>query len=67
MQSAFESWIGQSIIVRLQLQRMKLTVQGVLLNDQSDNVLVRLDAGPDIKIAKATVLAVEEFGPRSAI
>jgi hypothetical protein len=41
---------------------MRLTVEGVLLNDQSDNLLVRLDAGPDIEIAKATVLAIEEIG-----
>jgi hypothetical protein len=66
MQSAFESWMGQNISVRLRLQRVKLTVHGVLLNDQNDNLLVRLDAGPDIKIAKATVLAIEEQGPRSA-
>ena len=67
MQSAFDSWMGRNIVVRLRLQRVKLTVHGVLLNEQNDNLLVRLDAGPDITIAKATVLAIEELAPRSAI
>ena len=67
MQSAFESWIGRSIVVRLRLQRMKLTVHGVLLNDQQDDLLVRLNAGLDVRIAKTTVLAVEELVPCSTV
>jgi hypothetical protein len=66
MQSAFESWIGRSIVVRLRLQRMKLTVHGVLLNDQKDDLLVRLNAGLDVRIAKTTVLAIEELASCSA-
>jgi len=62
MQSAFESWIGRSIVLRLRVQQVKVTVHGLLLNDQNDELVVRLDAGPDIRVLKKTVLAIEDLG-----
>ncbi|HKV79689.1 MAG TPA: hypothetical protein VJP02_16185 [Candidatus Sulfotelmatobacter sp.] len=62
MQSAFESWIGQAVVVRMTLGRIKLSLRGTLLKDRSETLLVRPEAGSDVEIPKSNVLAVEEAG-----
>jgi len=62
MESAFESWIGQAVVVQLTLGRIKLTLRGTLLKDRSETLLVRPDAGYEVEIPKTNVLAIEEAG-----
>jgi hypothetical protein len=64
MESAFESWIGQAVVVQLTLGRIKLTLRGTLLKDRSETLLVRPDAGSEVEIPKTNVLAIEEAGRR---
>jgi hypothetical protein len=60
MESAFESWIGQAVVVQLTLGRIKLSLRGTLLKDRSETLLVRPDAGSEVEIPKTNVLAIEE-------
>lgn len=62
MQSAFESWVGQQVVVQLAVGQIKVSLHGVLLRDQTETLLMRPEAGSDIEIAKTTVLAIEEVG-----
>ena len=58
--NAFESWIGQEVVVQLRFGPIKVSLRGVLLRDQGDTLLMRPKAGTDIEIAKTKVLALEE-------
>jgi hypothetical protein len=60
MQNAFESWIGQQVVVQLALGQIKVSLRGMLLRDQTETLLMRPEAGSDIEIAKTRVLAIEE-------
>ncbi len=40
MQSAFESWVGQHVLVRLTLGKIKLSLRGVLLKDRTETLLM---------------------------
>jgi hypothetical protein len=62
MESAFEPWIGQAVVVQLTLGQIKLSLRGTLLKDQSETLLVRPEAGSDVEIPKTKVLAIEESG-----
>jgi hypothetical protein len=62
MESAFESWIGQAVVVQLTLGQIKLSLRGTLLKDKSETLLVRPEAGSDVEIPKTKVLAIEESG-----
>jgi len=60
VRNAFESWIGQEVVVQLGFGPVKVSLRGVLLQDQGDTLLMRPKAGTDIEIAKTKVLALEE-------
>ena len=62
MESAFASWIGQRVIVRLALGNTRLSLRGIVLEEQADSLLMRAQYGPDLRICKTTVLAIEEGG-----
>ena len=62
MGSAFEPWIGQTVVVQLTLGRTKLSLRGTLLKDRSETMLVRPEVGCDVDILKTNVLAIEEAG-----
>jgi len=60
MQNAFESWIGQQVVVQLGFGQIKFSLRGVLLRDQLETLLMRPEAGIDIEIAKTKILAIEQ-------
>jgi hypothetical protein len=60
MQNAFQSWIGQKVVVQLAFGPAKVSLRGMFLRDQEKSLLMRPEAGPDIEIAKTRVLAIEE-------
>ncbi len=62
MESAFEPWIGQAVVLQLTLGRIKLSLRGTLLKDRSETLLVRPVAGSDVEIPKTSVLAIEDAG-----
>jgi hypothetical protein len=64
MESAFEPWIGQAVVMQLILGRIRLSFRGTLIKDRTESVLVRPDAGPEVEIPKTNVLAIEQATPR---
>jgi len=45
MQSAFESWVGQHVLVRLILGKIKVSLRGILLKDRTETLLMGGDFG----------------------
>lgn len=60
MTDAFESWIGQEVQAQLGFGLIKVTLRGVLLQNLKEALLMKPEAGPNIKIAKTNILAIEE-------
>lgn len=60
MMDAFESWIGQEVVVQLGFGQIKVTLRGTLLRDLTETLLMKPEAGPEIEIAKTKILALEE-------
>lgn len=65
MQNAFESWIGQRVVVQIAFGHTKVSLRGMLLRDRGETLLMKPEAGSDIEIAKTRVLAIEEAGRSS--
>ena len=61
MQGAFESWIGQEVIVQVALGQIRVRLRGMLLKERTGTLLMRPAVGSDIEIPKTTVLAIEEL------
>lgn len=62
MGDAFESWMGQEVMVQLGFGWIKVSLRGVLLRDLRGTLLLKPKAGPTIEIAKTRVLAIEQVG-----
>lgn len=62
MQSAFESWVGQHVLVRLTFGKSKLSLRGVLLKDRTETLLMGPEFGSELEIPKKMILAIEEVG-----
>ena len=67
MQNAFECWIGRRVVVRIAFGQIKVSLRGALLRDQTETLLMRPEAGPDVEIAKTRILAIEEVGAALAV
>src|SRR5262249_23741671 len=61
MQGAFESWIGQEVVVQVALGQIRIRLRGMLLKERTGTLLMRPAVGSDIEIPKTTVLAIEEL------
>jgi hypothetical protein len=60
MDSAFEAWIGQPVVLQVALGNIKVPLRGKLLKDGGETVRMRIGDGWDVDIYKAMILAVEE-------
>jgi len=60
MDSAFEAWIGQSVVLQVALGNIQVPLRGKLLKDGGETVRMRIGDGWDVDIYKAMILAVEE-------
>ena len=60
MDSVFEAWIGQSVVLQVALGNIKVPLRGKLLKDGGETVRMRIGDGWDVEIYKAMILAVEE-------
>jgi len=61
MEGAFESWIGQEVVVQVALGQIRVRLRGMLLKERTATLLMRPAVGSDIEIPKTTVLAIEEL------
>jgi hypothetical protein len=60
MDSAFEAWIGQPVVLQVALGNIKVPLRGKLLKDGGETVRIRIGDGWDVDIYKAMIVAVEE-------
>ena len=60
MQSAFEPWVGQNVVVRLTLGRINVSLRGILLKDRTETLLMGPEFGSELEIPKKVILAIEE-------
>jgi hypothetical protein len=60
MNSAFDFWIGEQVVVRVDLGQIKMSVRGSLLEERADTIMMRTNDGTEVEIYKTMVLAVEE-------
>jgi hypothetical protein len=62
VENTFDSWIGQTVVVRLALGTIKLSLRGIVLRELTESLIFRPEAGCDLEIPKVILLAVEEVG-----
>jgi hypothetical protein len=60
MDSAYQSWIGQAVVLQVALGDIKVPLRGKLLKDGGETVRMRIGDGWDVDIYKAMILAVEQ-------
>lgn len=60
MNSAFDFWIGEQVVVKLDLGQIKTSVRGSILEERTDTIMIRIFDGTEVEIYKTMVLAVEE-------
>jgi ribosome maturation factor RimP len=60
MNSAFDFWIGEQVVVKLDLGQIKTSVRGSILEERADTIMIRIFDGTEVEIYKTMVLAVEE-------
>ena len=60
MDTAYQPWIGQAVVLQVALGDVKVPLRGRLLKDGGETLRMRIGDGWDIDIYKTMVLAVEE-------
>jgi hypothetical protein len=60
MESAYATWIGQSVVLQVALGDIKVPLRGTLLKDGAETVRMRIGEGWDVDIYKTMILAVEQ-------
>jgi hypothetical protein len=62
MQSAYTVWIGQPVILQLQLAAadVRVPLRGMIVDESDDFIRFRVEQAWDIDIYKSMILAVEQ-------
>ena len=60
MDTAYQPWIGQAVVLQVALGEVKVPLRGRLLMDGGETLRVRIGDGWDVDIYKTMILAVEE-------
>lgn len=60
MQTGFNDWVGQSVVLQVALGDIKVPLRGKLLKEAGETVRMRIGDGWDVDIYKAMILGVEE-------
>jgi len=59
MTNAFQSWVGQAVVLQVALGDIKVPLRGKLLKDGDETVRMRIGEGWDVDIYKVMIMAVE--------
>lgn len=62
MQSGYEVWLGQAVVLKVELGDIQVPLRGKLLKENSETVRMRIGEGWDVDIYKAMIRSVEEDG-----
>lgn len=60
MDSAYATWVGQSVVLQVALGDIKVPLRGKLLKEGGETVRMRIGDGWDVDIYKTMILAVEQ-------
>ncbi len=60
MDSAYQPWIGQPVVLQVALGELKVPLRGRLMKDGGETLRMRIGDGWDVDIYKAMILAVEQ-------
>lgn len=60
MDRAYQTWIGQSVVLQVAVGDIRVPLRGKLLKEAGETLRMRVGDGWDIDIYKTMVLAVEE-------
>lgn len=62
MQSGYEVWLGQAVVLKVELGDIQVPLRGKLLKENSETVRMRIGEGWDVDIYKAMIRGVEQDG-----
>jgi hypothetical protein len=62
MQKGYEVWLGQAVVLKVELGDIQVPLRGKLLKENSDTVRMRIGEGWDVDIYKTMIRGVEEDG-----
>lgn len=60
MDSPYQPWIGQPVVLQVALGDIKVPLRGRLLKDGGETIRMRIGDGWDVDIYKVMILAVEQ-------
>jgi len=60
MEGAYESWMGQKVVMQVEAGELRVPLRGTVVGESADAVRFRIGDGWDVDIYKAMVLAIEE-------
>lgn len=60
MQSGYQLWVGQSVVLQVTLGDIKVPLRGKLLKEAGETVRMRIGEGWDVDIYKNMIVAVEQ-------
>lgn len=60
MQSTYETWMGQKVVLQVEAGEMRVPLRGTVVGESSDALRFRIGEGWDVDIYKNMVLAIEE-------
>jgi hypothetical protein len=62
MQTGYNVWVGQPVVLQVALGNIKVPLRGKLLKEAGDTVRMRIGDGWDVDIYKNMILDVEHDG-----
>ena len=62
MDTAYQPWIGQAVVLQVALGDIKVPLRGRVLKDGGDTLRMRIGDGWDVDIYKNMIVDVEEDG-----
>jgi hypothetical protein len=62
MQTGFNVWLGQAVVLQVALGDIQVPLRGKLLKEGGDTVRMRIGDGWDVDIYKNMILNVEQDG-----
>jgi hypothetical protein len=60
MQTGYNVWLGQAVVLQVALGDIKVPLRGKLLKENGDTVRMRIGEGWDVDIYKNMIVKVEE-------
>jgi len=62
MQTGYNVWLGQAVVLQVALGDIKVPLRGKLLKENGDTVRMRIGEGWDVDIYKNMIVDVEQDG-----